>query len=80
MPKLVIHQEKVEDPQVLVDICPFGAMEEKDFLSFILSSSALDWYYQFCLKKIWMFLASIVFICFCLIGTTNLCFYYIYVV
>ena len=30
MPKLVIHQEKVEDPQVLVDICPFGAMEEKD--------------------------------------------------
>lgn len=35
MPKLVIHQEKVEDPQVLVDICPFGAMEEKteNFLS-----------------------------------------------
>ena len=32
MPKLVIHQEKVEDPQVLVDICPFGAMEE-NFLS-----------------------------------------------
>ena len=30
MPKLVIHQEKVEDPQVLVDICPFGAMEEKE--------------------------------------------------
>ena len=23
---------------------------------------------------------SIVFICFCLIGTTNLCFYYIYIV
>ena len=38
------------------------------------------WYYQFCLKKIWMFFASIVFICFCLIGTTNLCFYYIYIV
>ena len=37
MPKLVIHQEKVEDPQVLVDICPFGAMEEKDGKLSILS-------------------------------------------
>lgn len=30
MPKLVIHQEKIENPQDLVNICPFGAMEEKE--------------------------------------------------
>ena len=27
MPKLVLHPEHIEDPQVLVDICPFGAMQ-----------------------------------------------------
>lgn len=27
MPKLVLHSEHIEDPQVLVDICPFGAMQ-----------------------------------------------------
>lgn len=27
MAKLVIHPELIEDPQILVDICPFGAME-----------------------------------------------------
>ena len=30
MPKLVIHQEKIEDPNALAAICPFGAMEVKD--------------------------------------------------
>lgn len=30
MAKLVLHPEKIEDNQVLIDICPFGAMEEKD--------------------------------------------------
>lgn len=27
MAKLVLHPEKIDDPQVLVDLCPFGAME-----------------------------------------------------
>lgn len=27
MGKLVIHHEKIEDPQVLIEICPFGAIE-----------------------------------------------------
>lgn len=30
MPKLVIHQEKINDPKALTEICPFGALEEKD--------------------------------------------------
>lgn len=30
MGKLVIDQSKIEDIQALMDICPFGAMEEKD--------------------------------------------------
>ena len=30
MAKLVIHPECIEDPQILVDICPFGAMELTD--------------------------------------------------
>jgi electron transfer flavoprotein alpha subunit len=30
MPKLVIHQEKIENPKALTSICPFGAMEETD--------------------------------------------------
>lgn len=30
MPKLVIHPEKINDPKALTEICPFGAMEEKD--------------------------------------------------
>ncbi|MDY2628133.1 MAG: FAD-binding protein [Lachnospiraceae bacterium] len=30
MGKLVIDQSKIEDIQALIDICPFGAMEEKD--------------------------------------------------
>ncbi len=30
MPKLVIHQEKINDPKALTEICPFEAMEEKD--------------------------------------------------
>ncbi len=30
MTKLVIHPELIEDPQILVDICPFGAMELTD--------------------------------------------------
>lgn len=30
MGKLVVHQEKVQDIQALIKICPFGAMEEKD--------------------------------------------------
>ena len=30
MGKLVIDQSKIEDMQKLIDICPFGAMEEKD--------------------------------------------------
>lgn len=30
MAKLVIHPELIEDPQILVDICPFGAMELAD--------------------------------------------------
>ena len=48
MPKLVIHQEKVEDPQVLVDICPFGAMEEKDGK---LSINAACKMCKLCVKK-----------------------------
>ena len=48
MPKLVIHQEKVEDPQVLVDICPFGAMEEKDGK---LSINAACKMCRLCVKK-----------------------------
>lgn len=28
MPKLIIHQEKIDDPKMLTKICPFGAMEE----------------------------------------------------
>ena len=27
MPELILHPEHIEDPQVLVDLCPFGAME-----------------------------------------------------
>lgn len=30
MGKLIIDQSKIEDIQALMDICPFGAMEEKD--------------------------------------------------
>ncbi len=30
MAKLVLHPEKIDDPQVLVNICPFGAMELQD--------------------------------------------------
>ena len=30
MGKLIVHQEKVQDIQALIKICPFGAMEEKD--------------------------------------------------
>lgn len=30
MGKLVIDQSKIEDLQALIDICPFGAMEDKD--------------------------------------------------
>lgn len=30
MGKLVIDQSRIEDIQALIDICPFGAMEEKD--------------------------------------------------
>lgn len=30
MGKLVIDQSKIEDIQALIDVCPFGAMEEKD--------------------------------------------------
>lgn len=30
MGKLIIDQSKIEDLQALIDICPFGAMEEKD--------------------------------------------------
>lgn len=30
MAKLVIHPDKIEDPQILVDLCPFGAMELAD--------------------------------------------------
>lgn len=30
MGKLIIDQSKIEDIQALIDICPFGAMEEKD--------------------------------------------------
>ena len=48
MPRLVIHQEKVEDPQVLVDICPFGAMEEKDGK---LSINAACKMCRLCVKK-----------------------------
>lgn len=27
MPKLQLHPENIEDPQVLIDLCPFGAMQ-----------------------------------------------------
>lgn len=30
MGKLVVHQDKVTDPQALVKVCPFGALQEKD--------------------------------------------------
>lgn len=30
MPELILHPEYIEDPQVLVDLCPFGAMELDD--------------------------------------------------
>lgn len=30
MAKLIVHQEKIADNQVLINICPFGAIEEKD--------------------------------------------------
>ena len=30
MAKLVVHNEKVEDAQALVDLCPFGAIELSD--------------------------------------------------
>ena len=30
MGKLIINQDKVQDIKKLIDICPFGAMEEKD--------------------------------------------------
>jgi electron transfer flavoprotein alpha subunit len=30
MPKIIIHQEKIKDPQVLIDLCPFNAMEIVD--------------------------------------------------
>lgn len=30
MGKLIIDQSKIEDIQALIDVCPFGAMEEKD--------------------------------------------------
>ena len=30
MPRLEIHQEKITDRQALIDICPFGALEERD--------------------------------------------------
>lgn len=30
MPKLVVHQDKIADIPALLDICPFGALEEKD--------------------------------------------------
>lgn len=30
MAKLIVHQEKITDNQKLIEVCPFGAMEEKD--------------------------------------------------
>lgn len=30
MAKLIVHQEKIKDNQELIQICPFGAMEEQD--------------------------------------------------
>lgn len=30
MAKLILHPEKIDDPQVLVDLCPFGAMQLVD--------------------------------------------------
>ena len=30
MGKLIIDQSKIEDIQALIDVCPFGALEEKD--------------------------------------------------
>ena len=30
MAKLIVHQDKIPDPQKLIALCPFGAMEEQD--------------------------------------------------
>lgn len=30
MAKLIVHQEKITDNQKLIEVCPFGAMEEKE--------------------------------------------------
>ena len=30
MAKLVVHQDKINDINELISICPFGAMEEND--------------------------------------------------
>lgn len=48
MAKLVIHQEKVGSIQDMINICPFGAMEEKDGMLNINSACKMC---KICVKK-----------------------------
>ncbi|MDD3251280.1 MAG: electron transfer flavoprotein subunit alpha [Lachnospiraceae bacterium] len=48
MPRLEIHQEKITDKKALIDICPFGALEEKDG---VVSINAACKMCRLCVKK-----------------------------